>query len=112
MDIETITKLVNAGYTKAEIDAMAGEPESAGAGETAGADIESAGKEPSNAGAENESEIKGDEISDVVKSLTESVKGLEATVKAMQEKNAGTASTEKPDKNTVDDVMKSFIDSL
>lgn len=111
MDIETITKLLDAGYTKAEIEAMAGEP--TGAGESAGAEPESAGE---NKGAENESKIEAAgvpvDFGAAITALTDTVNGLKDTVKAMQEKNAGAASTEKPDKNTVDDVMKTFIDSL
>ena len=105
MDIETITKLIDAGYTKDEIKAF----ESAG--------NESAGNEGAgNEGAGNES--AGNESAQnlgtdaAIKALTETVNALTNTVKAMQEKNANSATGGKPENSSVDEVMKSFIDTL
>ena len=112
MDIETISKLLDAGYTKAEIDALAGEPKSEPNGEDAGATTPDAGTESGDANEKNASEIVAPEIAEVVKGLTESVKGLQDTVKAMQDKAAGAAHTDKPGKDTVYDTIKSFTDSL
>lgn len=115
MDIETITKLIDAGYTKEEIKALesagnedAGAAEN-GAGEGAGNDNEGAGKEQGNAGAENAGTVNTDAA---IKALTDTVNALTNTVKAMQEKNANSASGGKPEKTGVDEVMKSFIDTL
>ncbi len=115
MDIETITKLIDAGYTKEEIKAL----ESAGnegAGNE-GAGNEGAGNESAgNEGAGNES--AGNESSQnlntdaAIKALTDTVNALTNTVKAMQEHNANSASGGKPEKSSVDEVMKSFIDTL
>ena len=105
MDVETITKLIDAGYTKEEIKAL----ESAG-NESAG--NESAGNE----GAGNESE--GNESAQnlnadaAIKALTDTVNALTNTVKAMQEHNANSATGGKAEKSSVDEVMKSFIDTL
>lgn len=111
MDIETITKLIDAGYTKAEIEAMAGEP--TGAGESTGTEPESAGE---NKGAENESKVEAAGVSvdfgAAITALTDTVNGLKDTVKAMQDKNASAAATTKANENSVDDVLKSFIDTL
>ena len=110
MDIETITKLIDAGYTKDEIKAF----ESAG-NESAG--NEGAGNEGAgNEGAGNES--AGNESAQnlgtdaAIKALTETVNALTNTVKAMQEKNANSATGGKPENSSVDEVMKSFIDTL
>jgi len=115
MDIETIKKLVDAGYTKEEIEAL----ESAGnegagaaendAGESAGNENEGAGKIEGNAGAENAGAVNTDAA---IKALTDTVNALTNTVKAMQEHNANSASGGKPEKAGVDEVMKSFIDTL
>lgn len=113
MDIETITKLIDAGYTKEEIKAFesAGN-ENAGAAGDEGAGNEGAGNENAgneNAGAENAGAVNTDAA---IKALTETVNALTNTVKAMQEKNANTATGGKPEKSGVDEVMKSFIDTL
>ena len=118
MDIETITKLLDAGYTKAEIDALSTGNEPAGGtdDENAGTTPPAAGNEPSNAGAENAGKVNEIgvpvEIGAAITALTDTVNGLKETVKAMQDKNAGAASTDNPKKDTVTDVMKSFIDTL
>lgn len=114
MDNETILKLVNAGYTKAEIDAMGTENESAG-NENESAGNESAGKEQENAGAENAGKVKDAgqhvDVNAALTALTDTVAGLAATVKAMQdgniEKAAGGKTTDK-----IKETMDSFISKL
>lgn len=93
MELERIEKLVNAGYTKAEIDAMAG-------GE-----------------AKQETEtIEKQEVSPVdasLKQLTEIVNGLSNTVKEMQAANAAQAKTDKPSAgDAIKDTINSFIEKL
>ena len=108
MDIETITKLIDAGYTKEEIKAF----ESAGNEGEESARNEGAGNE--GAGNENEGNAGAQSVNTdaAIKALTETVNSLNATVKAMQEKNANSASGGKPEKTSVDEVMKTFIDTL
>lgn len=114
MDNETILKLVNAGYTKAEIDAMGTENESAG-NENESAGNEDAGKEQGNAGAENAGKVNEAgqhvDVNAAITALTDTVAGLAATVKAMQDGNiqhaAGGKATDK-----VKEVMDSFIEKL
>lgn len=114
MDNETILKLVNAGYSKAEIDAMGAENESAG-NENESAGNENAGKEQNDAGAENASKVnevgQHADINAALTALTDTVTNLAATVKAMQdgniEKAAGGKATDK-----VEEVMDSFITKL
>lgn len=111
MDIETITKLIDAGYTKEDIKAL----ESAG---NEGAGNESAGNEGAgNEGVGNES--AGNESSQnlnidaAIKALTDTVNGLTATVKAMQDANAGKAHTDTPKAgDAIKAAMDSFIEKL
>lgn len=112
MDIETISKLLDAGYTKDEISKLQTVDNAGGeADESAGKDNATESEKQSNAGAENESEINN--VNDVLKTLTETVNGLTATVKAMQDANANGAATTSP-KSTdkVIEAMQSFIDTL
>lgn len=120
MDIETITKLIDAGYTKEEIKAL----ETMGGGNSAGAagnedgagnepHNENAREEPSNANAENAGKVNTPaDFGAALEALTNTVNGLTTTVKAMQDANVKNASGGKAEKSTVDDVMKSFIDTL
>ena len=114
MDNETILKLVNAGYTKAEIDAMGKENESAGneneSAGNAGAGNEQAGSDAENTGKVTDAGQHVD-VNAAITALTDTVAGLTATVKAMQdgniEKAAGGKSTDK-----VKEIMDSFIEKL
>lgn len=102
MDIETITKLLDAGYTKDEISAMqAGDvPEGEGAQE-----------------ADNKTEPEGDDKKDPeeidvnksIAALTETVNSLTETVKALQSVNVKGAQTDSP---KAGDKIKSAIDSF
>ena len=104
MDIETITKLLDAGYTKADIDAMQG-TDSAG-----GQNDETAGKEQGDAGAKDAGKVEdGDEVAAMLKTLTDTVNGLTTTVKALQDANAKGAHTDKP---KATDEIKAAMDSF
>lgn len=107
MEIETITKLLDAGYTKTEIDALSA---NAGTSESAesGAPNESATEVQSEANPQNASEVAPE-----IKALTETVNALTATVKAMQESNVKGAATESPKtSDKIKAAMDSFIESL
>ena len=109
MEIETITKLLDAGYTKAEIDAMQGGNVPSGEGdEGTGKEITPTIEESGNDGAENASEVAPE-----IKALTETVNALTATVKAMQESNVKGAATDSPKtSDKIKAAMDSFIESL
>ena len=113
MDIETITKLLDAGYTKQEIDAMQGNDNAGGQiDEGAGNENPTAGEEQDNAGAENAGAVDGD-VSAMLKTLTDTVNGLTTTVKALQDANAKGAKIDSP--KVTDEIkaaMDSFIDKL
>ena len=118
MDIEKIEKFIDAGYTKAEIEAL----ETAGAkgadnnGKTEEPHDETAGKEQGRTTPENESALEkagaSVEITAAIEALTNTVSGLKETVKAMQDANAGKAATDKAKKDTIAETMKSFIDTF
>ena len=107
MDSEQIIKLLDAGYTKADIDKMEGKPvneESGSSDDTAGTETKTDPK--------TKEEKKEISVDDTIKALTETVNSLTETVKAMQAKNINGATGGKKKEKTVDDVMKSFIENL
>ena len=107
MESEQIIKLLDAGYTKADIDKMEAKPDQ----EQSGSPDNTAGTETAGTPEikEEKKEISAD---DAIKALTETVNSLTETVKAMQAKNINGATGGKAETNTVEDVMKSFIDNL
>ena len=109
MDIETITKLLDAGYTKEEIAQL----ENVGSGDDAGATgNEGAGNENEGAPggqAGKETEVKNDEVFAMLKALTDTVNGLTTTVKALQDANAKGAHTSSP---KATDEIKAAMDSF
>ncbi len=111
MDIETITKLIDAGYTKAEIDAMQAEHDDGGkAIENAGETTPDAGEEQGAPNEKNASEVNNSvEITAAIEALNNTVAGLKETVKAMQDKNLANASTDKPKKDGINEAINSFM---
>jgi hypothetical protein len=112
MDVETITKLLDAGYTKAEIEKMSGTAADQQS-EAGAAGNETAGEEQAGAGQENAGKIEtGVSIEAAIEALTNTVAGLKDTVKAMQDANAGTAATGTATKDVIGETIKGFIDTL
>lgn len=114
MDIEEIKQFVKAGYTKEEIERLeASAPSQQGSNENTATvpDDQTAGKVEGNAGAENAGAVAPDVMA-TLKSLTDTVNGLNETVKAMQALNVKGAQTGETGKKGVDEVMKSFIEKL
>lgn len=114
MDIETITKLIDAGYTKAEIDAMqAGHDSGDSTDENAGETTPDAGEKQSAPNEKNASEVNNPvEITAAIEALTNTVAGLKETVKAMQDKNLANASTDKPKKDSINEAISSFMENF
>ena len=118
MDIETITKLLDAGYTKAEIDAMAAPAESDQGGEGSGKANQTTTEKPGNDGAKNEGEVNkeqtdaGAEFAAALKTLTDTVTGLKDTVAKMQNANINNARQTGTTTDPVMSVIDSFINSL
>ena len=114
MDIETITKLIDAGYTKAEIDAMqAGHDDGGTTDENAGETAPNAGEKQGAPNEKNASEVNNPvEITAAIEALTNTVVGLQETVKAMQDKNLASASTDKPKKDSINEAINSFMENF
>ena len=117
MDIETITKLLDAGYTKADIDKLqgtdiAGGESGKGAEETgAQGDAGETGAQ-GDAGTENAGAVS-DDVAAMLKTLTDTVNGLTTTVKALQDANAKGAKTDNPKATEeIKAAMDSFIAKL
>ena len=115
MDIETITKLLDAGYTKSDIDALqgndnAGSESGKGAEETGAQGDAGAGETGAqgDAGTENAGAIN-DDVAAMLKTLTDTVNGLTTTVKALQDANAKGAKTDNP---KATDEIKAAMDSF
>lgn len=108
MDIETITKLLDAGYTKEEISALEN-PKPEGKPEEPKPEGSAPDKDKDQ---DKPKENETSEVNEAIAALTKTVEGLTATVKAMQDANVKGATGGKPDGNKVTDVMKSFIDTL
>ena len=109
MDIETITKLLDAGYTKADIDALQGN-DNAGGEETGTQGDAGAGETGAqgDAGTENAGAVN-DDVAAMLKTLTDTVNGLTTTVKALQDANAKGAKTESA---KATDEIKAAMDSF
>lgn len=115
MEIETITKLLDAGYTKAEIDAMqSGDNAGGESNEGAGKENENAGEEQGNAGEENAGKVaQAVDINAAIENLTNTVTTLSNTVKAMQDANAKDAKTESGSAGKgITDAVQDFINKL
>lgn len=116
MTVEEIMKLLDAGYTKADIDKlMAGD---AGKGDQSGdagkGDQGEAGK-----GDQGGDASKGDqggegknEPGDAYAALMESVKDLKATVEAIQKANIDNANQNREETKTVEDLVADFTKDM
>lgn len=113
MDIETITKLIDAGYTKADIEAMeAGGNTGADNGQQAGGEeSEAGGKDNAQAGKE-QGEASSKNESALIAELTKTVAGLQDTIKAMQTGAAEKAKQTTPTTDKIKEAMDNFINTL
>lgn len=110
MDIEKIEKFIDAGYTKAEIDALLSGGD---IGQVQGTDEHNEGSGTLKA-PEGPEAPKADAVTEeMLKTLTSTVEGLQETVKALQAANvknadSGSSKVSDPIKETID----SFISEL
>lgn len=115
MDIEKIEKFIDAGYTKEDIEKMLQGGNNDG-GKSEG--LQEEDKKPIEGGKPEEPKEQSagntphDSTVETIKALTETVNSLKDTVKAMQNNNAENADSGRKPKDEIEDVMKSFIDSL
>ena len=113
MDIETITKLIDAGYTKEEIEklqsggnaATVPTPNEDGSGSTEPKKTE----EPGATDQPHDNKV----TEEMLKTLTDTVAGLKETVKALQQQNAKTADSKNSNvKDPIKETIDSFINTL
>ena len=113
MDIETITKLIDAGYTKEEIEklqsggdaATVQTPNENGSGSTEPEEP----KESSAPDQAHDSKV----TEEMLKTLTDTVAGLQETVKALQQQNVKNADSKgKEPADPIKDTIDSFINTL
>lgn len=112
MTVEEIMKLLDAGYTKADIDKlMAGD---AGKGDQG--DGEGKGDQGGDAGKGDQGDVKGEagknEPGDAYAALMESVKDLKATVEAIQKANIDNANQNREETKTVEDLVADFTKDM
>ena len=106
MDNDKLFKLIDAGYTKEEIEKIF-----AGSGE--GEKKPEPGVEQSEGDQEHEGKITPAQNDATIAELTATIKELKETIRAMQEANATGAKTEKPGvSDKIAETIKSFTDSL
>ena len=114
MDVETIKKFIEAGYTKADIDTMQGgntEASENAEGEE-GTEGTEGTKTNQHADMDTKSDIpKGAEVDKAFKALSDTVAELSETIKKMQENNVRKADGGAPT-DKIKEVMDSFINEL
>lgn len=106
MDLESTLKLINAGYTKDEIAAMEAGPKTQEQPKQEPPKQET--EQPKQEPPKDPASMNGD-VAATIKALTETVNGLNATVKAMQEANAKAANVQS---NNTNDPIKATMDSF
>ena len=108
MTVEEIMKLLDAGYTKADIDKlMAGD---AGEGDHGGDAGE--GDQGDDASKGDKTEAGKNEPGDAYAALMESVKDLKATVEAIQKANIDNANQSREETKTVEDLVADFTKDM
>lgn len=114
MTVEEIMKLLDAGYTKADIDKLMGGD--AGKGDQGGGDGK--GDQAGDAGKGDQGDGKTDqgdgknEPGDAYAALMESVKDLKATVEAIQKANIDNANQNREETKTVEDLVADFTKDM
>ena len=100
MELNTILTLINAGYTKAEIDAMTdGQQTEQGAGQQNGQSAEQQTEQGAGQQTENEN----------ITELTKQIMALSEVVKGLQTQNAKRAESAPPEKMGAEGAIKGFF---
>lgn len=112
MEINTILTLINAGYTKAEIDAMTdGQQTEQGAGQqngqSAGQQTEQGAGQQTEQGAEQG--VEKSKETENIGELTKQIMALSEVVKGLQTQNAKRAESAPPEKMGAEGAIKGFF---
>lgn len=97
MELNTILTLINAGYTKAEIDSMTGAEQGAGQQSEQGA------------GQQNEQGAESTKENENITELTKQIMALSEVVKGLQTQNAKRAESVPPEKMGAEGAIKGFF---
>ena len=108
MDATKIEKFIDAGYTKEEINLLFKDPKIDPKPEPEKDADPQPDPEPDR-GQDNDPMA---EINNTIKTLTDTVSALSDTVKAMQQNNVNNAATNKGKKDSIADMMQSFVEKL
>ena len=117
MTVEEIMKLLEAGYTKADIDKlMTGDASKKDQGGDAGKGDQGGdggkGDQAGDAGKGDQGENGKNEPGDAYAALMESVKDLKATVEAIQKANIDNANKPKEGNKSVEDLVADFTKDM
>ena len=109
MTYEETIKLINAGYTKEEINAF--ESEQSGAAKT---EDKSKEKSADNTETKTESKVMDESAmnNEVFKDIINSVKELKDAVKAIQDNAVKTAKVETPDNSNIENLIADFTKNM
>ena len=105
MELNTILTLINAGYTKAEIDSMTGAepPKDQQTEQGAGQQTEQGAGQQTEQGAEKTKETEN------ISELTKQIMALSEVVKGLQTQNAKRAESAPPEKMGAEGAIKGFF---
>ena len=110
MDASKIEKFIDAGYTKEEINLLFKDPKIDPKPEQKNDPKPQPDPEPDKADANQQDPMI--EINNTIKTLTDTVTSLSDTVKAMQQSNINNATTDTSKKDSLAEVMQSFVEKL
>ena len=105
MELNTILTLINAGYTKAEIDSMTGAEQTNEQG--AGQQTEQGAGQQTEQGAEQGAEKTKE--TENISELTKQIMALSEVVKGLQTQNAKRAESAPPEKMGAEGAIKGFF---
>lgn len=105
MELNEIITLINAGYSKEDIEAMSARPATEEPNEEP--------KDTPESGAtESETDVNA-ALMEQIKAMSSTINNLTTTVKALQENNQKTATIpEKSSKQTTEEIIKGFIENM
>lgn len=103
MELNEIITLINAGYTREDIEAMSAEP---------APEVPSEELAPEAPSEESGADVNA-ALMEQIKTMSATISGLTTTVKALQENNQKTATIpEISSKQTTEEIIKGFIENM
>lgn len=113
MDAQKIEKFIDAGYTKEEIDLLFKDPKVDPEKKDPEPDQDKKDPAPDQGKKDPEPDKNSHEnFAEAIKTLTDSMSALQNTIKEMQKANIDGAKTDSGKKDSINEVMQSFIEKL